>query len=209
SPVAIERWYLESNLSGDKKASTQSFSLVRGRKVTADAVIPSDVLQSEFRCSAEDMSRYWRASAMGGVLAGTLGVQGHFANGLAALYLATGQDIACVSESAMGVTRLEAKPDGSLYAAVTLPSLMLGTVGGGTTLPTASACLDLMGISREHGAASLAELTAAVLLAGELSLVAAIAAGTFGRAHRVLRKHDRRNPADTEAATEGEARERD
>ena len=190
-PVAIDRWYLESNLSGDKKASTQSFCLVRGRKVTADAVLPSEVLQSEFRCSAEALSHYWRVSATGGILAGTLGVQGHFANGLAALYLATGQDIACVSESAMGVTRLEARPDGSLYASVTLPSLMLGTVGGGTTLPTASACLDLMGIDRTHGAAALAELTGALLLAGELSLVAAIVTGTFGRAHRVLRKRDR------------------
>lgn len=190
-PVAIDRWYLESNLSGDKKASAQSFCLVRGRKVTADAVLPDEVLRSEFRCTAEELAHYWRVSAAGGILAGTLGVQGHFANGLAALYLATGQDIACVSESAMGVTRLEARPDGSLYASVTLPSLMLGTVGGGTTLPTASACLDLMGIDRTHGAAALAELTGALLLAGELSLVAAIVTGTFGRAHRVLRKRDR------------------
>ncbi len=188
SPIRIDRWYLESNLSGDKKSSSQSFTLTRGRKVTADAVIPGEVLASEFRCSAKDIEAYWRVSAIGGILAGTTGVQGHFANGLAAIYLATGQDIACVAESAIGTTRLEAREDGSLYASVTLPSLLLGTVGGGTTLPTARACLDLIGLEDEHGAAGLAELTGAVLLAGELSLVASIATGSFGRAHRVLRK---------------------
>ena len=204
-PIPIERWYLESNLSGDKKASTQSFCLVRGRKVTADAVLPAGVLASEFRCAARELEQYWRVSTTGGVLAGTLGVQGHFANGLAALYLATGQDIACVAESAMGVTRLEARADGSLYASVTLPSLMLGTVGGGTTLPTADACLTLMGIEREGGAATLAELAGALLLAGELSLVASIATGTFGRAHRVLRRRDRPAPGQAPSPAPGDA----
>src|SRR5260370_41600931 len=91
------------------------------------------------------MEAYWRMSALGGGMSVTIGVQGHYANGLAALYIATGQDAACVSESAVGVTRFERTEDGSLYATVTLPNLIVGTVGGGTALPSQPACLDIMG----------------------------------------------------------------
>ena len=77
-------------------------------------------------------------SALGGVMSGSIGVHGHYANGLAALYIACGQDPACVAESAVGVTRFEVMDDGGLYAAVTLPNLMIGTVGGGTSLPSQS-----------------------------------------------------------------------
>ena len=80
-------------------------------------------------------------------MSGTTGIQGHFANGLAALYLACGQDIACVAESATGVTRMELTSSGDLYTSVTLPNIMVGTVGGGTGLPSAKACLDILGLS--------------------------------------------------------------
>jgi hydroxymethylglutaryl-CoA reductase (NADPH) len=193
SPIAPLRWYLEANHSGDKKASAQSYCLIRGRKVTADVVIPPDILQEELLCSVADMCEYWRVSALGGVLSGTLGVHGHFANGLAGLYIACGQDAACVAESAVGVTRMEPRPNGDLYAAVTLPSVMVGTVGGGTALPSARACLRLLGVEGEGGATVLAEVAAALLLAGELSLVAAIASNSYGRAHRVLRRSSGRS----------------
>ena len=117
------------------------------------------------------MENYWRVSALGGVLSGTLGVQGHFANGLAALYLATGQDVACVAESAMGVTRFEINPEGGLYAAVTLPCVMLGTVGGGTGLPSQRACLEMMGLFGAGHSTALAEVCAGILLGGELSII--------------------------------------
>ena len=132
------------------------------------------------------MADYWRMSAIGGVLSGTLGIHGHFANGLAALYLATGQDAACVAESATGVTRFEVTEDGGLYATVTLPGIMVGTVGGGTGLPTQKACLELMGLHGTGSARALAEVCAGLLLAGELSIIAALAAGHFARAHRKL-----------------------
>jgi len=123
---------------------------------------------------------------MGGVLSGTIGVQGHYANGLAALYIACGQDAACVSESAVGVTRFELGDDGSLYAAVTMPNLIVGTVGGGTGLPSQRACLELLGLAGPGNAQALAEVCAAVSLAGELSIIGALAAGHFTRAHRQL-----------------------
>ena len=186
SPVTPLRHYVESNLSGDKKASARAFTSARGKKVTAEVKLTAALVSKFFHTTPEAMADYWRMSAIGGVLSGTLGIQGHFANGLAALYLATGQDVACVAESATGVTRFEVTPDGGLYAAVTLPGIMVGTVGGGTGLPTQRACLELMGLAGEGKARALAEVCAGLLLAGELSIIAALSAGHFARAHRKL-----------------------
>lgn len=189
APVQPRHIFVEANLSGDKKASAQSFQSVRGRKVSAECVVPAAVLSKRLHTDAAAMEEYWRMSALGGVLSGTVGVQGHYANGLAALFLATGQDVACVSEAAVGVTRFEARTDGSLYTAVTLPNLIVGTVGGGTGLPTQAACLEILGLRGEGKARALAEVAAALVLAGELSIIGALAAGHFTRAHRKLARH--------------------
>lgn len=186
SPVKPVRHYVESNLSGDKKASARAFTSARGKKVTAEVMLTAELVSKHLRTTPEAMTDYWRMSAIGGVLSGTLGIQGHFANGLAALYLATGQDAACVAESATGVTRFEVTPDGGLYASVTLPGIMVGTVGGGTGLPTQKACLELMGLAGAGKSRALAEVCAGLLLAGELSIIAALSAGHFSRAHRKL-----------------------
>jgi len=186
TPVKPDYFFVEANMSGDKKASAQSFLGVRGKKVTAEAVIPEELVAQTLHTTPRRMADYWRMSALGGVLSGTIGVQGHYANGLAALYIACGQDAACIAESAVGVTRFEARDDGALYAAVTLPNLMVGTVGGGTGLPTQKACLELMGLSGEGKARALAEVCAGLALAGELSIIGALAAGEFTRAHRKL-----------------------
>jgi hydroxymethylglutaryl-CoA reductase (NADPH) len=186
TPVKPLRHYVESNLSGDKKASARSFTTARGKKVTAEAHLSAELIAKHLHTTPQAMADYWRMSAIGGVLSGTLGIHGHFANGLAALYLATGQDAACVAESATGVTRFEVTDDGGLYATVTLPGIMVGTVGGGTGLPTQQACLELMGLRGTGKARALAEVCAGLLLAGELSIIAALAAGHFARAHRKL-----------------------
>lgn len=182
-------------MSGDKKPSLQSFVTVRGRKVAAEAVIPVDVVHRVLRTTPAEMEAYWRVSALGGVLSGTIGVQGHYANPLAALFLATGQDIACVAEAAVGVTRMQVNDAGALYASVTLPNLVVGTVGGGTSLPTAAACLDLMGLKGTTHGTAFAEVTGALCLAGELSIIAALSAGHFASAHRKLA----RRPPPTES----------
>ena len=124
-------------------------------------------------------------AALGAQLSGQIGAQGHYANGLAALYIATGQDAACVAESAVGFTRMEPR-EGGLFMSVTLPNLMVGTVGGGTGLPTQRAALELMGLHGEGKASALAEITACLCLAGEISIMAAIASGQFTRAHHRL-----------------------
>src|SRR5207249_3125135 len=122
SPVRPHYWFVEANMSGDKKCSAQSFLLVRGKKVSAEAVIPAELVGQRLHTTPERMVDFWRMSVIGGVLSGTMGTQGHYANGLAALYLACGQDAACVAESAVGVTRFEVTPAGALYASVTLPN---------------------------------------------------------------------------------------
>ncbi|MCW1915469.1 hydroxymethylglutaryl-CoA reductase [Luteolibacter sp. GHJ8] len=186
SPVSPVRHYVESNLSGDKKASTKAYTTTRGKKVTAEALLSAELVKKHLHTTPRAMEQYWQMSAIGGVLSGTLGIHGHFANGLTALYLATGQDAACVAESATGVTRFEVTAEGDLYATVTLPGIMVGTVGGGTGLPTQKACLQLMGLHGAGKARALAEVCAGLLLAGELSIIGALSAGHFARAHRKL-----------------------
>lgn len=184
TPVAPEYWFVEGNMSGDKKASTQSFQSVRGRKVTAEVVLPAQLVQKRLHCRPEDIVSYYRASVLGGIMSGNIGIQGHYANGLAAMFIACGQDAACVAESAVGVTRMEMRPDGSLYVSVTLPNIIVGTVGGGTSLPTQQACLQILGLVGEGKSAALAEVCAGLLMAGELSICAAMAAGHFTQAHK-------------------------
>ncbi|MBE9101041.1 hydroxymethylglutaryl-CoA reductase [Vacuolonema iberomarrocanum] len=186
SPIQPEYSFVEANLSGDKKASAQSFLSVRGKKVTAEARLSADLIKKYLHTTPTAMENYWRMSAIGGTLTGTIGVQGHYANGLAALYLACGQDVACVAESAVGVTRFEVTEENELYAAVTLPNLVVGTVGGGTGLPSQQACLELMGLAGNDKARAFAEVCAGLLLAGELSIIGALASGEFTRAHQRL-----------------------
>lgn len=183
APVKHEYCFLESNHSGDKKASASSFARVRGKRVSAEVRIPRNVVADRLHTSPERMGEYWRIAAIGGVLSGTIGVQGQYANGLAAMYIACGQDAACVAESAVGVTRLEVSDDGSLYASVTLPNVVMGAVGGGTGLPSQRACLDILRRSGPADSRALAELCAALALAGELSLIGALCSGDFARAH--------------------------
>lgn len=186
SPITPQYFFIEANLSGDKKATAQSFLLVRGKKVSAEVTLTADLVRRWLHTTPEQIAKYYSMSAMGGVLSGALGVQGHYANGMAAFYIACGLDAACVAESAVGVTRLETTADGSLYASVTLPNLVVGTVGGGTGLPSQQACLEIIGLVGEGKATALAEVCAALALAGELSITGALAAGDFARSHHRL-----------------------
>jgi len=183
SPVRPRDCFVEANFSGDKKATSCAFQSVRGKKVIAEVRIPKKLVNEILHTSPERLSRYFQVSTLGSVLSGALGNQGHYANGLAALYLACGQDAACVAESAAGVSRFEVDQGGDLYGSVTLPNLMVGTVGGGTGLPSQKACLDIMGLSGPGKAAAFAEVAAGLCLAGELSIAAAICAGEFTQAH--------------------------
>lgn len=185
APVAPRCWFIEANYSGDKKASYLGAIKGRGRKVSAGVVLPGELVERRLHVPVERMLDYARVAALGAQLSGQIGAQGHYANGLAALYIATGQDAACVAESAVGFTRMERRGN-DLFMSVTLPNLLVGTVGGGTGLPSQAACLELMGLRGAGHAGALAEVAAAFCLAGEISIMAAIAAGHFTRAHAKL-----------------------
>jgi len=183
APFRPRAWFVEANLSGDKKATTRSLVHRRGRKVSAEIEVPAAIVCSRLHTDTPAILDCWRMSAIGAVISGSIGVQAHYANGLAALFIACGQDAASVVEAAVGITRMEAGANGALYVAVTLPNLVVGTVGGGTSLPSQRACLDILGLSGPGCANAFAEVAAALVLAGELSIVGALAAGEFGAAH--------------------------
>lgn len=186
TPVKPTFWFIEGNFSGDKKATAMSFTNVRGKKVTTEVTLPKEIVHSVLKATPEGMAEYWRSSTIGIIQSGAIGAQGHYANGLAALFIATGQDAACVAEAAIGITRMELTEDGGLYCAVTLPNLIVGTVGGGTSLPTQRECLELMGCYGAGNARKFAEICGAVIIAGELSIAAALSAGHFSSAHKEL-----------------------
>ncbi|MFW7523503.1 hydroxymethylglutaryl-CoA reductase [Vibrio ostreicida] len=186
SPIDPLHAYLDGNLSGDKKPNSHTLRHVRGKKVTAEVNLSRALIEKYLHTTPEEMVKFGQMTTTGASLSGSIGVNAHYANALAALYISCGQDAACVAESAVGITRMEMSRQGGLYACVTLPNLMLGTVGGGTHLPSQKSCLDILGLSGSGNARALAEVAAALCLAGELSIVGAFCAGHFSRAHQKL-----------------------
>ena len=186
-PVRPEKWFLEGNLSGDKKATMIAFQNTRGKKVIADAVMFRKLIGKFMNTTPEEMALYSKISVVGGIQSGSIGVQGHYANALAAMFIACGQDAACVSEASMGLTDMEVTENGDLYISVSLPNLIVGTVGGGTHLPTAKECLNMMDCYGNGKSRKFAEICAATCLAGEISIIGAMAAGEFGKAHATFR----------------------
>ena len=186
TPIKPRQWYIESNYSGDKKATAMSFSNVRGKKVTAEISIPKLVCKTILKTTPKQIVDYWQSSTLATIQSGAIGAQGHVANGLTAIYLACGQDVACISESAIGLTRMELDEYGNLYVAVTLPALIVGTVGGGTSLPTQQECLQILSCNGSGHAKKFAEICCATALSGELSIAAAMAAKQFTNAHKKL-----------------------
>ena len=193
SPVKPRCWYIEGNLSGDKKASMLSFLGARGKKVIAEAVLSRKIVKKFLHCSPQDMVLYFKTSLLGGIQSGSIGVQGHFANALAALFIACGQDAACVSEASIGMTDMEITDKGDLHVSVSLPGLTVGTVGGGTHLPTAQECLEMIDCFGEGKARKFAEICASTAMAGEISIIAALSAGHFTQAHAAYRHRVKEN----------------
>ena len=186
APVPIREWYIEGNMAGDKKSSAQYLKKVRGKRVVADITLPKEVVREILKTTPERLAEYWKRSIVNQVMSHSLGAHGHLANGLTALFLATGQDVACVSESALGISRFEVTENGDLYACITMSSLIVGTVGGGTTLPYAQTNLKTMGCQGKGKAIHFAEIATGLLLAGELSVGAAICEKQFADAHERL-----------------------
>ncbi|WP_232687225.1 hydroxymethylglutaryl-CoA reductase (NADPH) [Halobacterium zhouii] len=182
---------LSGNLCADKKPAAINAVEGRGRTVTADVHIPADVVEERFGTTPEAIEEAnTRKNLIGSAKAGSLGFNAHAANVVAAVFLATGQDAAQVVEGANCITTVEAR-ENELYASVNLASLEVGTVGGGTKLPTQREALDVLGVRgggdpAGSNADALAEVIAAGALAGELSLLAALASRHLSSAHEDL-----------------------
>jgi hydroxymethylglutaryl-CoA reductase (NADPH) len=182
-PTAPRSWLVESMMSGDKRATPMAFRSARGWNVSAEIVLPQKQVERYWRTEPVKMQRAWRQAVNGAAQTGAVGLQGNVANALAAIFIACGQDVACVAEATTALTRVECTPDNGVYASVTLPNLIVGTVGGGTYLPTAHECLQMLGCAGSGHARKFAEICAAVALAGELAIVGAMASGQFAAAH--------------------------
>ncbi|KAM7538564.1 hypothetical protein Aperf_G00000047702 [Anoplocephala perfoliata] len=183
---------LSGNMCSDKKPTAINQIMGRGKSVLAEARIPGRVVARILRTESKQLARLtkvknWTGSAMAGAL-GMAGCNAHAANIVAALFAATGQDLAQVVDSSACLTQLEAEADGSLYVSVTMPCIEVGTVGGGTRLPAQRACLEMLDLQVERPAEHLARLVAGVVLAGEISLLAALATHDLVQAHMRLNR---------------------
>jgi len=182
---------LSGNVCADKKPAAINAVEGRGRTVAADAVLQRDTVREVLKTTPEAVAEVnERKTLVGSARAGTLGANAHAANVLAAVYLATGQDPAQVVEGASAYTTASVR-DGDLYFSTTLPAVELGTVGGGTALPTQNEALRLLGVAGGGeppgaNARELAEVVAGAVLAGELSLHAALGSRHLEEAHTRL-----------------------
>ena len=182
---------LSGNMCVDKKPSYLNMVFGRGKTVVAEAVVKRDIVEDVLKTEPEQIDFVNRVkNLLGSARAGSLSYNAHYANIIAAIFIATGQDVAQVVESSMGYTWTEVR-NGDLYISVTLPSLEVGTVGGGTRLPTQREALALLGVAGGGdppgiNAKKFAEIVAATVLAGELSLLAALASGDLAEAHKRL-----------------------
>lgn len=180
---------LSGNLCVDKKPSAMNLIQGRGKTVVSEAIIKEDIVKEVLKTTPKGIVEVnWRKNYVGSALAGSYGFNAHFANIVAAMFLATGQDAAQVVESSLGITTAEVLDNGNLYISVTLPSLEVGTVGGGTRLPTQQEALKILdcqggGTPPGSNAKKFAEIIAAAVLAGELSLLSALSMQQLAEAH--------------------------
>lgn len=180
---SIRRFYLESNLATDKKASQVNIMRTRGKRVTAEATIPRDVLVQHLRVEPESLQYHAGVANVGAFLSGANNNGLHSPNAITAMFIATGQDVANVAESSAGIIYTELTRDGGLYLSLTIPSLIVATYGGGTGLATQRECLEILGCYGKGKVRKLAEIVSGVALAGEISLAASISALDWVSSH--------------------------
>jgi hydroxymethylglutaryl-CoA reductase (NADPH) len=172
------------NYDIDKKPAWLNVINCRGKEAWAEAIIPASIVKETLKTTPQEIFDVWLAKCMlGSAMSGSMGFNCHFANVIAALYLATGQDAAHVVEGSAGITTTKVLENGDLYISVFLPAVLVGTVGGGTKLKTQTEARSIMKITTSI---QLAEVTAGAVLAGELSLLASLAAQSLSESHKKL-----------------------
>ncbi len=181
------------NMCTDKKASTMNMINTRGKKVMASVDIPEDIIKNTLKTTSDKLvDMNYRKNLLGSAASGSLGFNAHFANIIAATFIATGQDAAHVVDGSLGFTTVERTKNGVNFT-VTIPALQIGTVGGGTGLKTQKECLSILGVAGPGNppgtnAKKLAEIIAVAVLAGEISLLAALCTKDLAKAHRELNR---------------------
>jgi hydroxymethylglutaryl-CoA reductase (NADPH) len=179
----VRQFFLESNFATDKKSSQVNMLHTRGKRVVAEATIPGGLFKEIMRSSSDLMYRARQVSNLGGFMSGVNNNGAHSANGITALFIATGQDVANVAESSAALAYAELRENGDYYYSVTIPALIVATYGGGTGLATQRECLEMLGCYGKDKVRKLAEIAAATVLCGELSLGSAIVAEEWVSAH--------------------------
>jgi hydroxymethylglutaryl-CoA reductase (NADPH) len=179
----IEQYFLESNFATDKKSSQVNMLRTRGKRVVAEAVVPDELFQRIMHSDTRLMYRARQVSNLGGFMSGVNNNGAHSANGITAMFIATGQDAANVAESSAAYIYAERRDNGDYYYSVTIPSLIVATYGGGTGLATQRECLEMLDCYGAGKVLKFAEIVAATVLCGELSLGSAIVAEEWVEAH--------------------------
>jgi len=180
------RFILSGAIDTDKKHSMMNMIQTRGKRVIAEFTLKRDVASRILRIDTADLYRYRQIAAVGALQSGSAYSGAHSANGIAALFIATGQDEANVAESHAGITYGQLLDNGDYYWSVTLPAVICATYGGGTGLPTQRECLELLGCYGAGKADKFAEIVAAVVLAGDVSLTSAVLAGDWVSSHEAM-----------------------
>ncbi|MGD8358011.1 MAG: hydroxymethylglutaryl-CoA reductase [Lysobacterales bacterium] len=180
------RYILSGAIDTDKKHSAMNLIRTRGKRVIAEMTLRHEVARDLLRVDTRVLYRYRQIAAVGALQAGSAYSGAHSANGIAALFIATGQDVANVAESHAGLTYGQLTEEGDYYWSVTLPAVICATHGGGTGLPTQRECLELLGCRGAGKADKLAEIVAAVVLAGDISLTSAVLAGDWVSSHETM-----------------------
>jgi hydroxymethylglutaryl-CoA reductase (NADPH) len=182
----VEGYLLEGSFATDKKSSQVNMLRTRGKRVIAEALIPNQLFEEIMRTTSDTLFRARQLSNLGGFMAGVNNNGAHSANAIAALFISTGQDAANVAESSAAYIYAERHSNGDYYYSVTIPALIVATYGGGTGLPTQRECLELLGCYGDGKVGKLAEIVAATVLCGELSLGSAVVADEWVSAHDAL-----------------------
>jgi hydroxymethylglutaryl-CoA reductase (NADPH) len=182
-PGDIEFYAFSGGIDTDKRHSHMNFMHSRGKRVIAEIVLKKEVIENLLHTTAEQLQQLRRIGRVGANLAGSAYDGGHAANGIAAFFIATGQDEANVVESHTGSVHSEVLDNGDLYWSWTMPSLIMATFGGGTGLPTQRECLEMMDCFGKGKAKKLAEIAAAVVAAGDISIASAVRADEFVNSH--------------------------
>jgi hydroxymethylglutaryl-CoA reductase (NADPH) len=185
----IRHFYMDANLTTDKKASLINTLNTRGKRVVGEVVIPREVLIKHMRTDPETLDHLCRVGALGSFMSGATSNGLHAANALAALFLATGQDVANIAESSTSIIYTEVTKEGDLYGSLTLPSLIVATYGGGTGLPTQRECLEVLGCYGQNRVMKFAEICCAVAMAGEISLAGALSSLDWVTSHERFGKN--------------------